>query len=260
MVHSVRTSRSRIGVARLGLCAAFVLQGTTAALAYRPFDGTDAAVADKDKVEIEMQPAGVFKDQSGTVLIAPATRFNYGFAENWEAVLEGQLETPVSPSGPSTLTAAGAFLKHVLREGSLQDKVGPSVATEFGVLLPDSRGENRFGASVAGIVSQRWDWGTVHFNGVAELTREQRADLFTGVIIEGPAKWVVRPVAELFYEREFGKAETVSGLVGLIWQVRDDLSFDLAVRHAITNGRSANELRAGVSFGFPVSLSKSLAH
>ena len=110
------------------------------AAAYRPFDGTDAAVADKGKLEIEMQPAGARKDESGTTLIAPATRFNYGFTDNWEAVLEGQLETPLSPSGPSSLRAAGAFLKGVLREGSLQDKTGPSVATEFGVLLPDSQG------------------------------------------------------------------------------------------------------------------------
>jgi len=53
-------------------------------------------------------------------------------------VLEGQGQTPLSPSGPASLTAAGAFLKHVLQPGSLQDKSGPSVATEFGVLLPDS--------------------------------------------------------------------------------------------------------------------------
>ena len=32
--------------------------GLTTCLAYRPFDGTDAAVAEKDKIEIEMQPAG----------------------------------------------------------------------------------------------------------------------------------------------------------------------------------------------------------
>ena len=60
----------------------------------------------------------------------------------------------------------------------------------------------------------------------------------------------MRPVAELFYEKEFGKSETISGLVGLIWQVRDDLSFDVGVRHALTNGHPVNEIRAGVSFGF----------
>jgi hypothetical protein len=226
--------------------------GTEPASAYRPFDGTDAAVADKGKMEIEMQPAGIFKDSSGTTLIAPATRFNYGLSETWEAVLEGQIETPLSPSGPSTLTAAGAFLKGVLREGSLQDKSGISVATEFGLLLPDSRGDSQLGASVAGIVSQRWDWGAIHLNGQASLTREHRTDLFVSAIVEGPSKWKVRPVAEVFYEREFGNAETISGLVGLIWQLREDLAFDVGLRHAVTNGHALNEVRAGVSFSFDV--------
>jgi hypothetical protein len=240
-----------------GLC---LTVGALPALAYRPFDGTDAAVAEKGKMEIEMQPAGIFKDAAGTTLIAPATRFNYGLSETWEAVLEGQIETPFSPSGPSTLTAAGAFLKGVLREGSLQDKSGISVATEFGVLLPDSRGDSQLGASLAGIVSQRWDWGAIHLNGQASLTREHRADLFLGVIVEGPAKWRVRPVAEVFYEREFGNSETVSGLVGLIWQVREDLAFDVGVRHAVTNGRSLNEVRGGVTFSFDVTRMMSLRH
>jgi hypothetical protein len=250
----------RFRTSLLGMNAAFgsllVSLGLTAwmvpAFAYRPFDGTDAAVAEKGKIEIEMQPAGAFRDSSGTTLAAPAARFNYGLSETWEAVLEGQLETPVAPSGPSTLTAAGAFLKGVLREGSLQDKSGVSVATEFGVLLPDSRGDSNFGASLAGIVSQRWDWGAIHLNGQAELTRDHRADLFIGTIFEGPAKWKVRPVAEVFYEREFGKSDTVSGLVGLIWQIRDDLAFDAGLRHAVTNGHGLNEVRAGVTFSFDV--------
>src|SRR5882757_4008533 len=158
------------------------------ALAYRPFDGTDAAVAAPGEVEIELQPAGRLRDQGTTTLVAPATVFNFGLSEGWEAVFEGQGQTPLSPQGPTSLTAAGAFLKHVLQPGSLQDKSGPSIATEFGVLLPDSTGENGFGASVAGIISQRWDWGAVHFNASAALTRQHRADLFVGAIVEGPAK------------------------------------------------------------------------
>jgi hypothetical protein len=229
-----------------------LLMGLAPASAYRPFDGTDAAVVDKDKMEIELQPAGLLKDASGKTLIAPAARFNYGYMENWEAVLEGRFENPLSPSGPASLREAGAFLKGVLREGGLQEKTGPSVATEVGVLLPDSQGPSGFGASIAGIMSQRWEWGAIHLNGVAELTREHRADLFTSVIIEGPSKWTVRPVAELFYEKEFGKAETVSGLIGLIWQVREDLSFDVGVRHALTNGQPVNELRAGMTVAFSV--------
>jgi hypothetical protein len=112
--------------------------------------------------------------------------------ENWEAILEGQLQTPFSPSGPTNLAASGASLKHIIRPGSLQDQIGPSIATEFGVLLPDSNGDNRFGATVDAIVSQRWDWGTVHVNSAVELTLDQRGDVFTDLIVEGPSKWASR--------------------------------------------------------------------
>ena len=220
------------------------------ARAYRPFDGTDAAVADPGEVEVELQPAGAQWSRGQNQLIAPAVVLNYGFLENWEAVLEGQLQTPFSPSGPTTLSASGAFLKHIIRPGSLQDQLGPSIATEFGVLLPDSNGDSRVGGSIDTIISQRWDWGTTHLNIAAELTRDQRADVFTDLIIEGPSKWVVRPVAEFFYEEEFGKAQTLSALIGAIWQVNDKLSFDVGFRHAITNGSTVNEIRAGLTVGF----------
>src|SRR3981189_392994 len=103
---------------------------------YRPFDGTDAAVAAPGELEIELQPAGHLRESGNTTLVAPATVINYGLSEGWEAVLEGQGQTPLSPSGPTSLTSAGAFLKHVIQPGSLQDKTGPSVATEFGMLRP----------------------------------------------------------------------------------------------------------------------------
>lgn len=241
---------------KLLMSGSVVVLGLTAwsvpARAYRPFDGTDAAVVAPGEVEVELQPAGPRHDEEGTALVAPATVFNYGFSENWEAVLEGQGEIPLSSSGPTSLTAAGAFLKHVIVPGSLQDKTGPSVATEFGVLLPDSIGNSGVGASLAGIVSQRWDWGTVHFNAETALTRDHHGDVFFSTILEGPSKWMVRPVAEIFYENEFGKEETISGLIGLIWQVRDNLSFDVAFRHALMNGHPVNEVRAGLTFGFPL--------
>jgi hypothetical protein len=222
------------------------------ASAYRPFDGTDAAVAAPGEVEIELQPAGRLREEGTTSLIAPATVFNYGVSDGWEAVFEGQGQTPLSPQGPTSLTSAGAFLKHVLQPGSLQDKSGPSVATEFGVLLPDRTADSGVSASLAGIVSQRWDWGTVHLNAETALTREHHGDIFLGGIIEGSSQWMVLPVAEVFYENEFGKSATISGLIGLIWRVRDNLSFDVGLRHALMNGRPVNEVRAGLTFGFPL--------
>ena len=230
------------------------------ASAYRPFDGTDAAVADPGEVEIELQPAGVRRDDTQKTLVAPATVFNLGLPQEWEAVLEGQVETPFSPAGRSSLAATGAFLKHVLRDGSLQDKTGPSIATEFGLLLPEVHGDSRIGASISGIVSQRFDWGTIHLNAAAALLRDHNADFFLDAIVEGPITWKVRPVAEVFYEDEIGGSHTVSALVGAIWQARENLSFDVGIRHALTDGRPVDEFRAGVTFGFPLGLFASPGH
>ena len=244
---------ARDSLAIRGAAASLIFLGIAGpAFAYRPFDGTDAAVAAPGELEVELQPAGVRRDGATPTLVAPWTVLNFGLSEGWEAVFEGQGETPLSPSGPTNLIAAGAFLKHVVLPGSLQGKSGPSIATEFGVLLPDSTGDSGVGASWAGIVSQRWDWGTINLNAQTVLTRDHHADVFLGSIIEGPAKWTVRPVAELFYEREFGQEETFSGLVGLIWQVSDKLAFDVAYRHALTNHHPVNEVRAGLTFGFPL--------
>jgi hypothetical protein len=48
-------------------------------------------------------------------------------------------------------------------------------------------------------------------------------------------------VAEVFYEKEFGQFETLSGLVGLIWQVNADIAVDVAVRHATMNVRPVDD-------------------
>ena len=69
----------------------------------------------------------------GTVWIAPAQRLNYGFAENWEVVLEG--EWGHSAHGPSQLGENELSLKTVLRE-EVQDKSGLSLAVEGSILLP----------------------------------------------------------------------------------------------------------------------------
>src|SRR5262245_34478195 len=100
----------------------------------------------------------------GISVLGPVTTLNYGFAKDWELVVQGQLETALSSSESPIFSNAAVLLKNVLRPGSLHDKSGPSIATEFGVLLPDIGGDSGFGASWAGIVSQRYDWGTVHFN------------------------------------------------------------------------------------------------
>ena len=240
------------GAAALLLVGA-VAAGPRAAHAFRPFDGTDAAVADKGDVEIELGPVGFERDGAERRLIAPAARFNYGFADRWEATLEGQAEHGLTAGARrSTLVGNTAALKGVLREGSLQEKPGPSVATEAALLLPGIGDEGGTGGSLTGIVSQQWPLVTVHLNLAATVTREQHGDYFVSTIVEGPRDWPVRPVAEIFHERDFGTFKTTSGLIGAIWQVRRNLAFDAAFRHARINDRTQDEVRAGLTFSFPL--------
>jgi hypothetical protein len=237
-------------VAALALAAMLACWHGTAR-AFRPFDGTDAAVADPGEVEVELGPVEYLRDGAERALLAPDLRLNYGFAPDWEATIEGGLVHALAGDLPGTsLVGAMADLKTVLREGVLQDKPGPSIATEFEVLLPGTPDEHGTGVGVDAIVSQRWGWATFHVNVAAALTREQHADYFLDTIIEGPYDWAVRPVCEFFYEQEVGRFEEGSGLIGAIWQVKDNLAVDFAVRGARINNHSAGEIRAGVTFAF----------
>jgi len=91
--------------------------GADPAFAYRPFDGTDAAVAEPAQVEVELQPAGRLQEGSQSFLVAPGIVINFGLIKGLEAVFEGRLLTPLSSSEPPDLTDAGTFLKYVLRPG-----------------------------------------------------------------------------------------------------------------------------------------------
>jgi len=241
-------SRSR--TALLLLVSTSIIGWSGISFAYRPFDSTDAAVADVGQLEVELGPVEFRRTDEERTIIAPAYVLNFGFAKNWELVLEGRGEHPLPPAEDTRSRFVGdaLFLKGVLREGALQDKSGPSVAVEFGPLLPGFNDEQGWGASWLGIVSQRWSGGTIHFDLGVALTREHRGDLFVGTIFEGPYDWTVRPVAEVVYEREFNTIEIYSVLGGAIWKVSDDLSFDFGLREAWFNRQPVTEIRAGLTF------------
>ena len=168
------------------LAGAGVILWCGEAEAYRPFDGTDAAVADTGDVEIELGPVEYLREGPDRMLFAPDLRVNYGFASGWEASLEGDVSHGLTAGIPgASVIESEALLKGVLREGSLQEKPGPSIATEFGVLLPGINDQHGTGAVLNGIVSHRWEWGTTHFNAQIELTRQQHVDYFLDTIVEG---------------------------------------------------------------------------
>jgi hypothetical protein len=225
----------------------------SSALAYRPFNGTDAAVASKGEVELELGPLGFEKAGATKTLVAPSAILNWGFADRFELVLEGRHLVQLEEQGSeprSRIEDAALSLKSVLCEGSLQEKNGVSVATELSALLPNVDGGGGAGGELAVIASRRWPDLTVHVNGAAAWTRAHRLGLFGGAIIEVHDSWTVRPVAEVFVESEQDQATVVSGLVGAIWRVRNGLSFDTGLRRA--GGLTTTEIRAGLTWGFNV--------
>ncbi len=225
------------------------------ARAYRPFDSTDAAVATKGDLEIELGPLGYVAQGPDRTLVAPSLILNWGFADRWEAVLEGRhlVRLGSDVQEPRLRVEDTALsVKTVLREGSLQEGQGPSIATELSALLPAIDGESGMGAECTLIVSQRWRDLTVHVNGAAAWTRAHAPGFFGGLILEGHDAWTVRPVAEVFVESERHVPTTVSGLLGTIWRVSEGLSLDGAVRLAREAGVSTTEIRLGLTWGFGV--------
>lgn len=240
-------------IARALLLASLILLPARGALAYRPFDSTDADVAKPGEFELELGPVGRLREGGRRFLVAPAVVANLGFSGARELVIEGRREVareaPPDEAG-SALVDNGVFIKQVLRRGALQEASGPSVATEYGVLLPDVHGEHGTGLSLAGIVSQRSEAATVHLNVALAITRQHEPDAFLGVILEGPYAWRVRPVAEVFTERARAAERSDSALVGAIWRLREDLSFDAGLRSARAGAQAVHELRVGLTWSF----------
>ena len=232
-----------------GALAALALLCPLPALAYRPFDLTDAEVAAPRELELELGPfAGVRAAEETS--FAPGFVVNYGLLRRVELVAEDHNDIPVggSPASPAWTTEPSLLVKGILREGVLQDQDGPSVALEIGMLLPILPAPGGYGASTALIVSERWPATTIHVNAQVDLSRSHHLDVLGGAIVEGPHTWRVRPVGEAYVEHEGEGGTLLSALGGAIWQFREDLSFDAAARAARENALSVLEVRVGLTW------------
>ncbi len=156
------------------------------ALAYRPFGGIDAAVAEPGLFEIELSPARYQQIGPNGALFAPDMVFDYGLAERREPVLQDSLTRSLQADASGVaLTGNGLFLKGVLREDSRRHGGRPRLAA---------------------------------------------------------LAWTLRPVAEVLYERDFGGIETGPALIGAIWQIRENISFDVGLRGGCVNDQPLGEV------------------
>jgi hypothetical protein len=220
------------------------------ARAYRPFDETDAEVAETREFELELGPIGYTNDAAGGAY-TPGFILNYGIIPRVElvfdahhAMLWGGLDAATRRRELDTAMLA----KFVAREGCLQGKTGLSVAVEAGAILPTLPPAGGVGASVTTIVSQRWSAASLHVNLEGDLTREHRFAFIGGAIAEGPITLPLRPVFEAYVAREADQAAIVSGLAGVIWRAGEHLDIDGAARVARQGVESVFEVRAGLTW------------
>jgi hypothetical protein len=233
------------------LVAAGVLSAP--AHAYRPFNGTDADVAEAGEYELEFGPLGYLRHGGARTLMGPAIVNNFGLPGEFEIVLEGRMEHDLGNTDGYRNRFADTALsvKHVLRKGALQGEAGVSIAAECGVLLPEVHGEHAGGAICAGIVSQHAGPVTVHVNAELARNRDRSNGRFVGVIVEGRGEdW--RPVLEVFNERDNRGGRVNSALAGAIWRYREDLVFDAGVRRAREDRENVTELRVGLTWAIPM--------
>jgi hypothetical protein len=227
------------------------------ALAYRPFDGTDADVAETGELELEVGVAHEHRSVGQDATSLPVFVLNLGFARGFELVVDAANVVPYAPSTASPkdyFAASDLLVKAVLRRGCLQGGTGPSLATEFGALLPNPGGEVGLGASVALIASQRFfgDALTLHVN--VQGSRELDGDLtlFTSLIGEGPEAWVVRPVAEALVSFQPREPPIPSLLVGVIATPAPSLALDAAARFGRFEEAMSSEVRFGLTWSYEV--------
>ncbi len=248
-----RHRRARaLGWAMLFALGAILAGFPSAAHAYRPFDGTDADVADVGEFELELGPLHYLREDNSNFLIVPATVLNLGLVQRLELVADFKnfiaLREPEVGGHRVRLRDTDVLAKVLLRRGCLQGGFGPSVAIEAGVLLPESGASTGFGSQANTIVSLASDRAAVHFNESIAGNRDHRLELFSGVIVEGNKRIVARPVAEFFVDRVVSGSSEYSALLGILWVHSRDFVFDLAGRAARAAGAQVWEVRLGLTW------------
>jgi len=241
---------SRLRVCSWACVAGLLLLLPSAAVAYRPFVSTDAAVADVDAMEVELGAFTIEHAAEGNTFIVPQLVLNYGFIEGWELV--GELAAERSPDDHVDLVDPSLSVKHVLKEGVLQGDSGVSIAVELEALLPGPlSGEGRLGFEGAGILSGRMAPLMYHLNLGGGITRQTDGFGLWGLILEFPVHARLRLVGEINGEGIENESPDSSGLLGCIWQVPEsDVFVDAAVRRGISSDAPDWTFTTGVTFSF----------
>jgi hypothetical protein len=227
---------------------------------YRPFIGTNAAVADFKEIEFQLGYFGVERMEGKTSLDVPQIELDYGILNNFEVESEFEVVEPLDGQDIQ-LVDPTLSLKAILKQGILQDKSGVSIAVLGGALLPSTvQEERKFGFQGVGILSDKLSRFTFNLNLGGGLDRENRNPFFSwGLIVELPITPKLRLGGEVDGEVVKEKSVDNSGLIGAIWQSPwEKVSFDLGIRKGISGGALDWQLTTGLTLSFSLGSSSSI--
>jgi hypothetical protein len=218
------------------------------AWSYRPYDSTDADVADEGEVELELGSREARFDGAAERAIRAVV--NYGIGRDRELIVEGEWVRQESTPGDfqTSFADAGVFLKQVHRRGTLQGQKGLSVASECGLLIPTRADESGIGGECALIASRSISFVSIHANVAIAYDTLHRWTPALGIIAEGSDTWKLRPGIELVYERPEGESSELALLAGFIWSPVETLSLDVAHRWGIEPTAQLREWRIGMTW------------
>lgn len=248
---------ARAAARSITLVLVFLCLLASSAWGYRPFIATDAAVAERARMEIELGYLTLVHTQGENTFMIPQVVLNYGLTQTVELV--GEFKVEESPETGLQLVDPALSLKAVLREGILQEKAGVSVAVEMGLLLPSTvSSERRFGFEGVGIVSLRMSPFTFHLNLGGGVDREETRPFGVwGVITELPIGATVRLAGEIDGESVRGQAANNSGLLGVLWQPPwFKAVVDAGIRRGFSRGAPDWLFTTGLTFSFPLPASR----
>lgn len=221
---------------------------STPALAYRPYDSTDADVVDDDELEIELGWRRA--DFEGGELNSLRAVFNLGLGRDREIVAEGEWERVHPSEGPSesSIGDVGLFLKQIHRRGSLQGDSGVSIASECGALIPTQHEEAGVGAECLLIASHVNSAVAIHINAGLAYETDHRWARSLGLIVERSGDYRLKPGIELMHERSEGDRSEMAMLVGVTWTVEENCALDVAFRQQLHPSSDLHELRLGLTW------------
>jgi hypothetical protein len=218
------------------------------AWAYRPYDSTDADVAEDDEVELELGWEEL--DLVGVPTDGIRAVFNIGLGRDRELVLEGswlRAQASVGDTG-SSITGVGAFLKQVHRRGALQGESGLSLASECGALIPTRSEEAGLGGECLLVASHEVSALAIHINASVAYETDHRWSRSAGLIIEAAGERRLKPGIEVVYERSEASRSELSALAGMSWSMSEACAFDVAYRWGLEPSTDLREWRLGLTW------------